>query len=206
MIEKVNGFWVPSNDIHINDWKAGKPFTQNTCLINFLSYCKKNSVQLRKVLDIGAWCGTWTKVMEPYANQIIAFEPDKLHFDCLNKNCKNSINKQLAVGNTFGKINLIGDNFTQAKRVSGEGDIQMITIDSLNYNDVDMIKIDVEGYDFEVLKGASTTLKNVKYLMIELNNNTKKYGVSNTTVEKHLYNLGFTTMFDNWPDKVFVKK
>ena len=30
----------------------------------------------------------------------------------------------------------------------------------------------------EVLKGAEKTLENVQYLMIELNNNTKKYGVA----------------------------
>ena len=31
-IEKVNGFWVPSNDVHIEDWKKDKKFTQNKCL------------------------------------------------------------------------------------------------------------------------------------------------------------------------------
>ena len=24
MIEQVNGFWVPSNDVHIQDWKKNK--------------------------------------------------------------------------------------------------------------------------------------------------------------------------------------
>ena len=33
MIEKINGFWVPSNDMYIEDWKAGKAFTQNKCLL-----------------------------------------------------------------------------------------------------------------------------------------------------------------------------
>ena len=32
-IEKVNGFYVPSNDIHLEDWKSKKTnFTQNKCL------------------------------------------------------------------------------------------------------------------------------------------------------------------------------
>ena len=46
----------------------------------------------------------------------------------------------------------------------------MVTIDSLGLADVDMIKIDVEGYEMEVLKGAEKTLENIQYLMIELNN------------------------------------
>ena len=98
---KINEFWIPENDIHLNDWKAGQPFTQNKCLNKFIEWCDQHGKKFNTVLDIGAWCGTWTQVMEPYANKIIAFEPDKLHFDCLNKNCKNSINKQVAVGNTI---------------------------------------------------------------------------------------------------------
>ena len=26
---KINEFWIPENDINLNDWKEGKPFTQN---------------------------------------------------------------------------------------------------------------------------------------------------------------------------------
>ena len=204
-IEKINNFWVPSNDIHLNDWKAGQPFTQNKCLNKFIEWCDQHGKKFNTVLDVGAWCGTWTQVMEPYANKIIAFEPDKLHFDCLNKNCKNSINKQVAVGNTFKKIKLIGDNFTQAKRVGEEGDIQMITIDSLNLHNVDMIKIDVEGYEMEVLKGANKTLRTVQYVMIELNSNTGKYGSSNQECMDFLEQLGFKLLLEHWPDKVYYR-
>ena len=81
----------------------------------------------------------------------------------------------------------------------------MITIDSMEYQDVDMIKIDVEGYEMEVLKGATKTLESVQYLMIELNNNTKKYGSSNIEIEKYLKSLGFKVLMDHWPDKVFYR-
>ena len=79
----------------------------------------------------------------------------------------------------------------------------MITLDHMEYEDVDMIKIDVEGYEMEVLKGATKTLESVKYLMIELNNNTKKYGSNNIEVEKHIVSLGFKVLMEHWPDKVF---
>jgi hypothetical protein len=79
----------------------------------------------------------------------------------------------------------------------------MTTLDSYNYENVNMIKIDVEGYEMEVLKGAEKTLQNVQYLMIELNNNTKKYGSSNADVETYLKGLGFKVLMEHWPDKVF---
>jgi hypothetical protein len=88
----------------------------------------------------------------------------------------------------------------------------MHSIDYFNYKDVEMIKIDVEGYEMEVLKGAHKTItfndenqSNVQYIMIELNNNTKKYGSSNTEIEKHLLNLRFKVLLTHWPDKVFYR-
>ena len=205
-IEKVNGFWVPSKDVHIEDWKAGKPFTQNKCLLKFLDYCKTQNTRFKNVIDIGAWCGTWAKAIEPYARKVIAFEPDKIHFECLLKNATiNCEARREAVGSEEKYISLTDDNFTQAKRVDKSGDTRMVTIDSLDYKDVDLIKIDVEGYEMEVLKGAQRTLQNTQYLMIELNNNTKKYGSSNAEVEKYIKLLGFKVLMEHWPDKVFYQ-
>jgi len=68
-----------------------------------------------------------------------------------------------------------------------------------------MIKIDVEGYEMEVLKGASKMLQTVRYLMIELNNNSKKYGSNNIEIEKYIQSLGFKVLMEHWPDKVFYR-
>jgi hypothetical protein len=56
----------------------------------------------------------------------------------------------------------------------------------------------------KVLKGGEKTLKKCKFLMIELNNNSKKYQSSNIEIEKYLEDLGFRTLINIWPDKVFV--
>jgi len=204
-IEKVNGFWVPSNDIHIEQWKSGQPFTQNKCLLKFLDYCNSQSKKFKTVIDIGAWCGTWAKAIEPFAKKVIAFEPDKLHFECLQRNCTiNCDPRNEAVGSEIKSISLTEDDFTQAKRVDKQGDIRMITIDSMGYYDIDMIKIDVEGYEMEVLKGANDALNQCTYVMIELNNNSKKYGSSNDQITKYLTERGFSVLIKTWPDVVFV--
>ena len=206
-IEKVNGFWVPSDDVHLQDWKQNNNFTQSKCLDKFLTFIEKNALKFNHVLDIGAWVGTWTMKINPFCGRVIAFEPDPLHYECLVKNVPEEVEThQLAVGNDKKMISLSEDNFTQAKRVVGEGNIPMVTIDSLNFTDVDLIKVDVEGYEMEVLKGADKTLENVKYLMIELNNNSKKYGSSNLEIEKYLRKKGFRIMIKAWPDVVWHKK
>ena len=161
---------------------------------------------MKTVIDIGAWCGTWAKAMEPFARKVIAFEPDKIHFACLQRNCTINCDPRMeAVGAEVMEVSLTEDNFTQAKRVNEKGNIRMINLDYMNYQDVDMIKIDVEGYEMQVLKGATKTLENIKYLMIELNNNTKKYGSNNMEVERYIASLGFKVLMDHWPDKVFYR-
>ena len=57
----------------------------------------------------------------------------------------------------------------------------------------------------EVIKGAEETLARTKFLMIELNNNTKKYGSSNIEIEKKLQSMGFKLILEHWPDKVFYR-
>lgn len=207
-IEIVNGFWVPSNDIHIQQWRKGKPFTQNKCLKEFLKWCHSRNQKFNTVLDIGAWCGTWSAEFAPYCKKIYAIEPDKTHFECLIKNLSSFDNIELidyAMGDTETKVSLTDDDFTQARRIISSGNILMKTVDSFKFEDVDLIKIDVEGFEMNVLRGAKDTLKNCKFLMIELNNNSKKYDSSNVEIEKYLGQHGFTTLIDKWPDKVFVR-
>ena len=79
----------------------------------------------------------------------------------------------------------------------------MITLDSLQLSHVDLLKIDVEGYEMEVLQGAKDTMPQTKYLMIELNNNSKKYGSNNLEIEKYIKTLGFKILMEHWPDKVY---
>lgn len=41
--------------------------------------------------------------------------------------------------------------------------------------------------------------------MIELNNNSKRYGSSNLEIEKYLKGLGFKELIKTWPDIVYYK-
>jgi len=41
-------------------------------------------------------------------------------------------------------------------------------------------------------------------VMIELNNNSKKYGSSNDQITKYLTERGFSVLIKTWPDVVFV--
>ena len=98
------------------------------------------------------------------------------------------------------------ESATQNTRVLLEkGDTKISKLDSLELKGVDFIKIDVEGLEMEVLRGAEKILEQVKYLMIELNGNSEKYGSSKKDIKQHLKNLGFKVLLKTWPDIVYYK-
>jgi len=210
-IEKVNGFWVPKEDRHFDIWAQGSQFTQHKCLDKFLFWCESQHKTFKGVVDIGAWCGTWTRAIEPFAKKIYAFEPHPTHYHCLEKNIFTMIQKvepmQYALGDKPRQTKMITSDHTQEARIdeSQTGVTTMQTLDSFEYKDIDLIKIDVEGYEMKVLEGAQKTLENCQYLMIELNNNSKKYGSNNQQIEKWLHDKGWRVLIDLWPDKVYCK-
>lgn len=65
MIEQLSdGLWVPSSDAQIEQWRdKGYPHMQDKCLKQFLRWCDRKDKKFKKVLDIGAWCGTWSMAM-----------------------------------------------------------------------------------------------------------------------------------------------
>jgi len=56
-----------------------------------------------------------------------------------------------------------------------EGDFSFKTLDSLDVQKMDLLKIDVEGHEMELLEGAAETLKRCKplYIQIEIHNRKK---------------------------------
>ena len=201
---------MPSTDAQIQEWrKAGKPYMQDKCLDKFLEWCKIQNKKFNLIVDIGAWCGTWSLSMNQFAKNIHCYEPNKLHYECLSRNLSIHSHVRLynqAIGNNDGFVNLTEESATQNTRVLlEEGKTKINKLDSLDLQGVDFIKIDVEGLEMQVLKGAERTLENVEYLMIELNGNSERYGSSKKDIKDHLKSLGFKGLIKMWPDIVYYK-
>ena len=133
----------------------------------------------------------------------------KKHFACLERNLASYNHVRLynqAIGNQDGFIKLLEESATQNTRVLlEEGETRISKLDSLDTEGIDMIKIDVEGLEMEVLKGASDKLKNIKFIMLELNSNSERYGSSNIKITTYLEEIGFKLLIKTWPDQVYYK-
>ena len=75
-IEKLSdGLWVPSTDAQIEQWREkGYPYMQDTCLNRFTDWCKGQGKEFDLIVDVGAWCGTWTLSMRQYAKKIHCYD------------------------------------------------------------------------------------------------------------------------------------
>lgn len=133
-------------------------------------YIKKNAV----ILDVGANIGNHTIFFakECSAKKIYAFEPTEKTFQILEENIKINqltnivVAMNIALGAKDTNVDMIVDaKDAGSNRVEENacGGIAMNALDNLIIDDyIDFIKMDVEGYEYEVLKGAEQTIAKYK--------------------------------------------
>jgi FkbM family methyltransferase len=121
--------------------------------------------EFRNALDIGAHVGLWSRRLADRFGQVLSFEPVPDHHECLVKNIENTTNVyvyNVAVGNEAGTVymNQSIENSGMSSIVNDKTglEVSVITVDSLDLKDIDFIKIDVEGFESLVLKGAEKTI------------------------------------------------
>ena len=119
------------------------------------------------VIDAGAQYGDYSILCEKYYGaNVIAFEPLSSNFTIFRENVK--LNKlttkkfklyNIALGNKTKKIEISYSNDMANNTNSGSKQIVMMRrLDSLKLKPT-ILKIDVEGFEIEVLKGAMQTIK-----------------------------------------------
>ena len=145
------------------------------------------------VFDIGANIGQYALLFSDLVGKngkVISFEPDSRNFAYLlfNKwqnNCLNLLPQQEGVGSKTGEIEIYTDTLTGGRRSSmrkdlmEEGTPQQTKICTLTeaierFGVPQFIKIDVEGFEIEVLNGAKSASFNEKIVwLIEVRTDTK---------------------------------
>ncbi len=80
--------------------------------------------------------------------------------------------------------------------VNGDGDIPMRTLDSFGFEGVDFIKIDCEGYELFVIRGAEETIKRCKPIMVveQKGHGMKHFGIGKEDAVDLLKSWGMRPM------------
>ncbi|MEM3087838.1 MAG: FkbM family methyltransferase [Candidatus Bathyarchaeia archaeon] len=138
-------------------------------------------------LDIGANVGGYTVRACKKGVKTIAIEPDPDNYRLLKLNlrlnhCTNSIVLNMAAGSKreirqlhFGRDNspagysVIPDKFAGTVKCSVEvKPVDIAIAPLLDDGWIDLVKIDVEGFEVEVIKGALNLLKRTRHIIVEV--------------------------------------
>lgn len=150
------------------------------------------------MLDVGANIGTHSIYYAEFG-YVHCFEPNDIAFECLTYNMRtaNASLYHVAVGAESGYITMTPpeDGNYGAVYTRPHGEIPVITIDSMQLDACDFIKIDCEGDEVAVLQGAAETIKTFKPIMcIESNPSTLvRKGLSANDLIAAIHLLGYTT-------------
>jgi FkbM family methyltransferase len=127
-------------------------------------------------VDIGAHIGTYSWILGTQSKKVYAFEPTKSIYNilCANIALHNLSSKteahQVALSSQRKKMTFFensedgGTNGLMAcNDYIDKYEIEVKTLDDYNIENIGIIKIDVEGHELEVLRGATQTLRNNGY-------------------------------------------
>jgi len=182
---KYGNFTCYKNDIVFASMlRVGNIYEENLIMNHIVPILQKKNKELF-ILDIGGHIGTHSVLYSKLLNcNILTFEPQTKIFEILQKNItdNNITNCKIyncAIGHVCMKTtmsNMLYDGYNceieydtnKTLNYGGIGlgkngqTVDMITIDSLNIDKCDYIKIDVEGAEILALMGAINTLKKHK--------------------------------------------
>jgi FkbM family methyltransferase len=171
-------------------------------------YIQPNYVENTNIIDLGGNIGTTTLLMsEVLSNncKIFTFEPiysDILLKNVLDNNLTNNINiYPFGVGNKIEKLKIkpinLSDNinFGAVSIIENLEDkeasfvVNIVPLDYFNFENVSLIKIDVEHMEIEVLEGSLNLIKRCKpTIIIET---YKLNTLKQTNIFKELTSLGY---------------
>ena len=201
-------------------------------LLDLIKINKKYGLDIKGVLHIGAHHGQENGVYdELQIENRIFFEPLSDNFKKLSENVDSKftlINKALGDFNGTIEMYVEKENSGQSSSVlkpslhlvqyphitfPDKETVEMARLDNIEFDreSFNFINIDVQGYELEVFKGASETLKSVDYIMTELNIEELYEGCARfREVELFLSEYGFKIVETNWAgftwgDGFFIK-
>lgn len=179
-MKRAGKYWVPDEE-QIQLEALAKGGWQLDHLKKGLRMVKKRRV----AVDGGAHIGSWTLAMAETFQCVIAFEPSKPTFACLEANVRewrethengkcHIVLQRFALGETAGIMGMGEDSkYSDGGNTGGRylienpsGDVNVRRLDSFELERCDFLKLDIEGFELFALRGARETLLKFRPLIM----------------------------------------
>lgn len=154
-------FLISIKELFINEFYKFKPTTDRP-----------------RIIDCGSYIGTsilYFKVNYPNAI-VTGFEPDETNYDVIKKNLEtwnftdtSVMNAAIWINNESISFNSKGSMASRIETDANENKkvVKCVRLKDLLNEEIDFLKIDIEGAEYAVLKDCSDSLSKVKNLFVE---------------------------------------
>jgi FkbM family methyltransferase len=195
-----NSFWVlygqHTEPTYLEDAGDGQRAQRDAAL----EYVKR----WRVCLDIGSNIGQWTRPLTKKFDSVTCFEPNPNFRECFKRNITET-NVILWPYGLSDREHRAQQDFNSTVLKQGEGDIQCRTLDSFGFNNLDFVKIDVDGFEVPLLEGARDTLtRNRPVINIEMKRDKRIDTVKRA--EGILHDLGYRYEKRTKSDEVWLPR
>ncbi len=219
---KIRDYYIPETDYHFIEYLKNNEHYQEAQRNRAISFVD----DWEFAIDIGANIGLWSKDLSKYFDNLVCFEPNPFCQNFLKKNInmvkskiysyalgeKEETNKLFIHPSNSGASSLVNriklESKSDNKHVYGEFPKETQTIntivkklDTFKYRKIDFIKIDVQGFELSVLKGAYNTLKNNKPVLCIEEDDPK-----NSLIIPYLKDLNYELVDVVVKEHIFKKK
>jgi FkbM family methyltransferase len=160
----------------------------------------------RVAVDVGANMGEYTAAFAEFAKGVVAFEPNPAMAKDLERLLSGRVKViAAAVSDHPGTAELrIPTTGSGLATIEAQNDLEgasyhtvstpMVRLDDCDLGDVGFIKIDVEGHELAVLKGAEETLRRCKpVILVEIEDRHRRDAVASAV--SHLKTLGYSPWY-----------
>ena len=192
----IGNYLFPSSDTHFDRWMLEGEYQkkQRDALFEYMEERRP----IEYIADVGAHVGLWSRPMMHRANTkyIWAFEPNSSVRECYVLNMGGFENYSIypvALGhkNMKGFLNVETDNSGNTNvHPTKSGNTEIRTLDSFNFEHLDYIKVDVEGFEYNFLQGAVDTLNRCRPF-VHLEMKSKNMRNSKDDFYRFMKNIGY---------------
>lgn len=215
----AHGWYWPDHEVHLIDWVAengglvlnGRKSYQGAKQQLAMRHCRS----FHTAIDVGAHIGLHSFNLAHRFEMVHAFEPVAEHRECFAKNVRAEevVLHDCALGLEEGHVRMVVTDGSSGDSKVLVGDelttqvtVPMHTLDSFGIRNVDFIKVDCEGYEENVLRGAEQTILEWKPTIIveQKREMASRFGLQPLGAVEYLKGLGYKQVAEHGGDFVMV--